>query len=178
MDRILVTGGRLDHRTDVATACWAFDLLRYTEPGLWLTIVGDGPEQARLERHARAVAIEDYRVRFTPITLAQLTASEQVWVTHRIGGEKLALAAMATGRPVLAADTPELRETLGDTALYFPPGDRVRLAALARSLIDHPDEAAARGDAGRCRGNARFPMWRMADALAAVYHEVGAHPAD
>jgi glycosyltransferase involved in cell wall biosynthesis len=173
MDRLIVTGGRLDHRADVATAVWGFDILRYTDPRLGLRVIGRGPERGRLMRFARAgYGDDDLTVPptlFGSVPAAQLATAEQVWVPHRSGGEKLALAAMAAGRPVLAADTPELRATLGD---------RARLAALARRLLDRPDEAAALGEAGRRRGIERFPAWRMADALAAVYHEAGTLPAD
>jgi glycosyltransferase involved in cell wall biosynthesis len=100
-----------------------------------------------------------------------------VWVPHRAGGWRLALAALAAGRPVIAADTPTLRATLGDAARYFRPGDRAGLAAQARRLLDHPAEAAALGEAGRVRAVAHFPAWQLADPLAAVYHEAGVLPA-
>ena len=175
MDRLIVTGGWLDHRTDAATAVWAFDILRYTAPGLHLRVVGAGPERERLMRFARACYGDDDidvpPMLFDSVRPEQFAAAAQVWVPHRAGGGRLALAGMAAGRPVVAADTPELRDVLGDAGWFFPPGDRARLAALARKLLDRPAAAATLGEAGRRRAGERFPAWRVADAVAAVYHE-------
>ncbi len=175
MSRLIVTGGRLDHRADVAAAVWAFDILRYTDPGLSLVVAGDGPERGRLMRFARQAVWDDAPpvppFVFGAVPQTQFDQAVQVWVPHRAGGWRLALAAMAAGRPVVAADTPELRQTLGDAGRFFPPGDRAGLAVQARRLLDRPDEAAALGDDGRVRAVAHFPAWQMADPLAAVYHE-------
>jgi glycosyltransferase involved in cell wall biosynthesis len=57
------------------------------------------------------------------------------------------LEAMAAGVPVVAADLPVLRETLGDLAVLVDPGDATAMAgALAKVLGDDggPEEAAAR----------------------------------
>jgi glycosyltransferase involved in cell wall biosynthesis len=124
-----------------------------------------------------ARAIGPAGVAFEMPTAERLTAADQVWVPHRTGGERLALAGMALGRPVVAADTPDLRAVLGDAAAYFPHGDRALLATVARRLFDRPAEAAALGEAGRQRAVAEFPAWQLADAVAAVYHEAAAPPA-
>jgi glycosyltransferase involved in cell wall biosynthesis len=116
-------------------------------------------------------------VRFDTVSPEGFAAAEQVWVPHRAGGERLALAAMAAGRPVLAAETPELREAVGDAGRFFAPGDRAGLAALARKLLLDPSAAQALGAAGKRRAIERFPAWRLADPLAAVYHEAGVPPA-
>jgi glycosyltransferase involved in cell wall biosynthesis len=171
--RFVLTAGRMDRAADLATAVWAFDILRYTEPGLELRVLGDGPERGRLERYARSAGREDDRVRF--VREVDFAAAEQVWVTHHRGGGRLALAAMVHGRPVLAVDTPELRALLGEAAWYFPPGGRAALAALARKLLDCPANAAALGEIGRQRA-AGYPGWQLDAATAAVYHEAGVPP--
>ena len=177
MSRLIVTGGRLDHRAAVATAVWAFDILRYTAPALSLVVAGDGPERERLMRFARAAGGgEVIPVAFDTVPPEQFNVAAQVWVPHHRGGTRLALAAMAAGRPVVAADTPELRELVGDAGRFFPPGDRARLAAVGYDLLTHPADAAALGEAGRRRAVAHFPAYRLADALAAVYYEAALSP--
>ena len=179
MSRLIVTGGRLDHRADVATAVWAFDILRYTDPTLSLVVAGDGPERDRLMRFARQAVWDDAPPAlpfvFDTVRQTQFERAVQVWVPHRAGGWRLALAAMAAGRPVVAADTPELRQTLGDAGRFFPPSDRAGLTVQARRLLDRPDEATALGEAGRVRAATHFPAWQLADPLAAAYHEAAAH---
>ena len=46
------------------SAVWAFDMLRYTAPDLYLVLVGDGPERDRAGAVRPGVAFDDYRVRF------------------------------------------------------------------------------------------------------------------
>ena len=172
--RLLVAAGALVPAADHPCAVFAFNGLRYAAPDARLVIAGVGPERQKLLDFARNAAFEDNRVTVVPPTPDQFTGAEQAWVTHRTGGCRAALEAMAAGVPVLAADTPDLREVVGDAGLFFPPGDRGRLCELAFRLLEDPARGRALGEAGRQRAIDQFPPQRLADALAAVYHEVGA----
>jgi glycosyltransferase involved in cell wall biosynthesis len=165
--RLIVAAGRFDAASDLRSAVWAFDVVKYVVPDLHLVLVGDGPERPRVERFARSLGFDDYRVRFAGprADLASvLGLAEVVWVTHRRGGVRNALLAMASGRPVVGFGTAELTEVItdGKTGRLVPVGDRVRLAAATAELLDSPDAAGAVGRAGQ----------EFADAYAAVYHEL------
>lgn len=175
--RLIVAAGPLVRDTDLTCAIWAFNGLRYAVSDAWLVIAGDGPEQQRLTDFARNTAFEDNRVRVISPIPGLVGLAEQAWVTHRRGGVRVALDAMAAGIPVFAADTPDLREAVGDAGRFFPPGDRGRLCELGFRLLRDPAAARAIGEAGRRRAIEEFPPQRLADALAAVYHEAGALPA-
>ena len=52
---------------------------------------------------------------------------------------------MASGRPIIAADLPPVREILSQqTAMFYEAGNAASLAAAARQLMAHPQEAAER----------------------------------
>ena len=68
--------------------------------------------------------------------------------------------ALAAGTPVIAADTPAIREVAGDHARYVPPGDA---EALARALSDPP----LSGLSPHARDNSLVQTWRTS-ALAHI----------
>lgn len=175
--RLIVAAGRFDPAADLKSAVWAFDVVKYVTPDVYLVLVGDGPERGRVERFAQALGFDDYRVRFTgtrPDVLSILALAEVVWVTHRRGGTSTAAHALAAGRPVVAVRTPELAEVLTDrvSGRLVPPGDRVQLAAVTHELLEQPAAAASLGAAGRTAVLDRFSGGRLADAYTAVYHDL------
>jgi len=65
-------------------------------------------------------------------------------VTQRSPG-KLTLYA-CTGRPVISADLPSMRELLNeDEAFFVPPDNPDALASTIQSILDNPAEASRRG---------------------------------
>src|SRR5262249_4696849 len=61
------------------------------------------------------------------------------------------LEAMAMGKAVICTRTPGQTDVVveGQTGLYVPPGDAPALRSAIIYLLDHPDEAARMGQAGR-----------------------------
>jgi glycosyltransferase involved in cell wall biosynthesis len=172
--RLVIAAGGFDPAASLRSAVWAFDVLRYTLPDLYLVLVGDGPERSRTERFARGLAFDDYRVRFAgrrPDVPALLGLAEVVWVTHTRGGVHLALEAMAAGKPVVAADTPELAEVIEDgvTGRRVPAADRIGLAAMTSELLADPTLAGRLGAAGLARVTERHTVSGMADRYARLY---------
>jgi len=81
-----------------------------------------------------------------------------------------AVEAAACGAPLVLSDLPAHRESMGDAAVYFPPGDSAALAdALARVLTD--EELRRRlGDRARTRVSGR--TWdAAAEILARLLRE-------
>ena len=69
------------------------------------------------------------------------------------------LEAMLAGTPIVASDTPSLREVAGDVALYFPSDDPERLARAVARVIQEPEPTRARVERGRQRV-AKFSLGR------------------
>lgn len=83
----------------------------------------------------------------------------------------VALEAMASGRPVVAARSGALSEVLGDAALYYDFGDVAQLTACLRRLRDAP----ALAEDLRTRGFARveeYSRQKLIDSSDAIVHEV------
>ncbi len=172
--RLVIAAGRFDAAGGMRSAAWAFDIVRYVVPDLYLVLVGDGPERGRVERFARGVSLDDYRVRFTGAR-ADLPAvfglAEVAWVTHARGGLAVALSAMAAGRPVVAFATPELAEVVEDgvTGRLVPPTDPAGLAAVTNELLDDPEQSRQLAAAARERVAERFGLSEAVGRYASLY---------
>jgi glycosyltransferase involved in cell wall biosynthesis len=175
--KLIFAGGSLNAAHGIKEAVIAFDMLRYASPSLQLVLTGAGPHRVEAEELGRALAFDDFRIRFTgarsdlPVAVR---LAEMVWVTCERGGESLALSAMAAGKPVIAYRTPELGEVIDDgtTGYLVPPGDRAALSARAHELLSNPELAARMGEAGRARAAERFGVARMVEQHTRVYQEL------
>jgi len=57
---------------------------------------------------------------------------------------------MASGRPIVTADLPPIRDVLDEsTAFFCNPGDPADLARAISDVLDHPEEAKERAEAAR-----------------------------
>jgi glycosyltransferase involved in cell wall biosynthesis len=172
--RLVIAAGRFDAAGGMRSAVWAFDIVRYVVPDLYLVLVGDGPERGRVERFARSVAFDDYRVRFAGVR-ADLPAlfglAEVAWVVHDRGGVTTALEAMAAGRPVVAFGTPELAEAVEDgvTGRLVPPTDPAGLAAVTNELLDDPEQLQQITAAGREQVAERYRLADLVGRYASLY---------
>ncbi len=79
--------------------------------------------------------------------------------------------AMASGTPVLCADTPFAREICGDAARYFPPGDHETLASQLAVVVSDGAERARMSVQGRERAD-RFSWQREAHETYQLLREV------
>ena len=80
------------------------------------------------------------------------------------------LEALAQGTPVVVADLPVFRETLGDAAIRFAPGDADGLAA-ALLRVEREPQLRARLAADGADAVARLSWRRAAEATRAVLAE-------
>jgi len=85
-----------------------------------------------------------------------------------------ALEAMSCQVPVIAAAVGGLIDSVVDqvTGLHVPPRDPVAIAAAVEQIIDHPQESAALGRAGRRRVRSLYSWDRVATETARVYADV------
>lgn len=156
-----------------------FDALRDLSPkhpALHLTLVGDGPERAMLERRAGEMGLAS-RITFagykSQAEVADLlrTATALVLPSFAEGVPVVLMEAMAARVPVVTtriAGVPELVED-GVSGLLVPPGDAHALqVAIGRLLYDR-HLCRDMGEAGRLRVEAEFASDHEAAWLAALF---------
>ena len=173
---LLLTAGSMPDRLRLLKAVWAFEFIRYPHADAHLLVVGDGPGRAALEDTARGMAPEGSRVRFLGERAdlpALLRLADIVLVLHRDGGVNVALEAMAAGRAVVAANTPDLAAVIrdGHTGRLVPPQDAAAAASVIRKLLLDPAERRRLGDAAREHVRERHAVATVVRMLETVYLE-------
>ena len=147
-----------------------------------LAVVGFGPhlEAVRADVAARGL---DAHVTFTgPLygddLLAVLNAAD-IGVSpdpknpmNDISTMNKVIEYMALEKPVVQFDLTEGRASAGDAALYAAANDPADFAAKLAWLIEHPEEAARMGQAGRERVLAELSWAHSAPHLLAAYERV------
>ncbi len=145
-------------------------------PDLRVTLIGDGPERAQLEREAAArglsgiVEFAGYR---SQDEVARALQDTDIFVLPSFaeGVPVVLMEALAARVPVIAsrvAGIPELVED-GVSGLLVPPGDAGALAAAIATLADDPARRKRMGEAGRARVIADFNIEREAAWLAELF---------
>jgi glycosyltransferase involved in cell wall biosynthesis len=175
-----VTGGRSLRGIGPKDAIVAFDMLRYDNPKLHLLVFSSRAETLALERFGRALAFDDFRIRFATSTEDRSAAVDNAYavvITQARGGVEEALEAMAAGKPVVGWNTPELAEIVDDgiTGYLVSVGDRTTLAARMRKLLDEPKLALQMGKAGQDRAEGRFNSSRMIEQYSRLYMELASN---
>ncbi len=128
------------------------------ETSMPLVIVGDAPYAAGYIRHLKSMA--DTRVQFTGAIYGdgclELRSHAYLYVqATEVGGTHPALLeAMGAGNCVLARDTPEHREVLDSTGLYF--NQATELTELLREALSDPDRVARYRIRTRSRVQTRY----------------------
>ena len=169
--------GRLDaeHRFGDLVRAWRIVTANRPESRLW--IVGDGPERDRLYRQICALDLR-YRV-LIPGTfdcLDELLAAADLYLQpSACEAPPLALlSALAAGLPVIAADSPALRETINSdqNGLLVPAGDPKQFAAQIERLLASPADGVRLGASGRevlrCVSTSSAMAARYSDMLSEV----------
>lgn len=136
-------------------------------PRVALTVVGDGPARADLERQAASLGLSD-RVRFTGLAerdaVPALVAGFDIALQPRVVSYASPLKIfeyMAAGRAIVAPDQPNIREILadGETALLFDPAEKGAMWGAIRRLIDDAALRRRLGEAARAEIARRDHSW-------------------
>ncbi|MGI0054109.1 MAG: glycosyltransferase family 4 protein [Thermoplasmata archaeon] len=175
--------GRFDWGKGLQALLEALDLV--TVP-FELTIVGTGPERARLDwlieqRRKRSRVRWPDAVHFVGpqygMDLLRLRQGSDVQVVPSIPTpqwrEQISqslLEGMACGLPPIASRTGAVREAVtdGETGLLVPPDDPLDLAAAIDRMAEHPEERRRFAANGRARMEQDFNLRLQADRLAAI----------
>ncbi|WP_137294189.1 glycosyltransferase family 4 protein [Nocardioides dongxiaopingii] len=165
--------GRLGHDDGVDVLVEA---VRGLPRGLPVTIAGDGPARAALER--RAAQLVPGRVAFQPLPgdaarHQQLRDAAVVVVPARADEcrPRVALEAFSAARPVVATTTSALAGLVDDgvTGALVEPGDPHALAEALRILTMDPTVAFQQGREARRRAEERFALAGHVAALDRIY---------
>ena len=135
-----------------------------------LTIAGDGPERARLEKQAAELQLQS-QVEFvgsqSSEPLAKLLRQHRILVVPSRWQEPfgiVALEGIASGCVVVGSAEGGLAEAIGPCGLTFPNGDAQALASALSRLLDDPTEC------DRLRQNAPAHLARFTPRhVAALY---------
>lgn len=173
---VLVTGAIEPHKN----ASLAVEAIARAAPGVRLLMAG--PWSARRAQRLRERAVRTgagERVAWLGLVdggrLAAIRAgAAAVLVPSRKEGFGLpVLEAMEAGVPVLASDTPALREVGGAAARYLPPDDPAAWADAIDALVVDAGERTRLGALGRARA-AEFSWGATARAVVEAYREAAA----
>ena len=154
---------------------WATVARRY--PNAVALLIGDGPDRSEFEAQVSSMGISQ-SVRFlgTRRDIPQLLALMDLLVHPSLeeGFSNAILEAMAAGKPVVATAVGGNPEAVlhGVTGLLVPPRDGHALAEAVLWLVEHPDEAAAFGRAGRERAAQHFDLRVMVRQYERLYERL------
>ena len=143
-----------------------------------LVIVGDGPEQAALENHARSLGIAD-RVRFVgrvphhEVHLYLRAADVFVLNTSYEGLSHTLIETRSVGTPIVTTDIGGNREMLinDETALLVPVGDPESFVAAVNRLLEN-SELGQRLAHAAAHGLEHFVWDRLIDETMEILDEL------
>ena len=150
--------GRVVEAKGLAVLFEAMQGLTATRPDLTLTIVGDGPDRAGLERKASTMGLAEH-VTFvgskSQTEVAELLSAAEVFVlpSYAEGVPVVVMEALGTGVPVVASFVGGMAEIVenGVNGFLVPPGDSIQLSDRIGQLLDDAELRASMGAAGRAK---------------------------
>jgi len=162
---------RLEPENNAHLVIQAFESVRTDKP---LLIVGDAPYAQ--DYIARIKSTRDKRVLFPGalygIAYRELQSHAYLYVhATEVGGTHPALIeAMGAGNCVLAYDTPENREVLGDAGMLFSSAEE--LGRLLQSFVDNPQIVEGYRAKAQARAKERYSWDAIADQYEQLFREL------
>ena len=139
-----------------------------------LTLVGDGPQCARLQELVKSLGLSA-NVSFVgrvlhenvPVVLSEHDAL--ILPSLAEGLPRIALEAMATGMPVLCSFLPQLREAFGDSVAYFDPRSAKSIEGAIREACTDRSRLLLLGLMGRRLVEKEYSLEVAVERLVGVY---------
>jgi glycosyltransferase involved in cell wall biosynthesis len=172
--RIIFSSSRIAPEKDTTTLIEAFAML--VKEGRDVFLLNRSGGHRELREHAVRAGIGD-RIIATDaadprgdLVLDYIASDVCVQASRAEGLGFSVLEALACGTPVVASAVGGLVETIqnGVTGWTVPPGDPAALASALRDVLDHPQVAAERTEAGRRLVRERFDSEAVFARLAAL----------
>lgn len=154
--------GRDEPRKGLAVLLAAWPTVRNQHPDAHLVVMG-----SKREPHDGVT----YLGRVDEAVKDDELSRSTVFCAPNLGGESFGITvveAMSAGCTVIASDLPAFKDVLGDTGVWFPPGDS---EALARQLINRlgdPDGSRLMGERALAR-SLKYRWDQVTDAYANLY---------
>jgi glycosyltransferase involved in cell wall biosynthesis len=150
----VVSVGRLVDQKRLDWLLHAWESVQKQTPQAILWIVGDGPELKPLQQLAHQLGIEAtvHFVGSKPTAWKYIAASDLVVMTTIYEAQgRVALEAMACGRPIIANDVDGARDSFHHNVegIYVPPSDIPALAEAIVKLVRSPELREQMGQRGR-----------------------------
>ncbi|MFF2630618.1 glycosyltransferase family 4 protein [Kitasatospora griseola] len=169
---VVLAAARQQYQKGLDVLLSAWPEVHAARPDAVLLLAGSrGAETARLEQlAARTEGVRFLGPRddvFDLMAAADVCAVPSRWE----GLGSAAMEAMGVGVPLVCADVPALRETVGseDYALLVPPQRPRELAAALLRALDGPGEALVRAKAARARFLTRFTLQQVSARMVEFY---------
>jgi glycosyltransferase involved in cell wall biosynthesis len=174
---VVTYAGRLAPEKNIDVLLHAVALLRHQGVMVELAIAGHGSHEPILRALAKELRIDD-QIRFFG-TLAQddlarlLRISDTFAIMSTSETQSMVLLqAMASGVPVIAADSRALPEFVGpDNGVLVAPHDAAQLARALTELLSVPERRQRLGAGGRKRAE-RYSVETITDEWEALYRSV------
>ncbi len=166
--------GRIEPRNDLGTVLAAMPRILERHPAAKLTVVGDGPWRARMERAARPLGASVHFAGYANGDRPDYYRAADVYVcpTTRASFGVTLLEAMACGTPLIASDIPAFRDVAGPSqAVFAPPRDPAAWGNAVNRLIDDAGRRETMAQEGR-RVAERHAWPLVAQRVLAVYRRV------
>jgi phosphatidylinositol alpha-mannosyltransferase len=144
--------GRIEPRNDLATVLNAMPRILERHPGARLTVVGDGPWRARMERAARPLGQSVHFAGYANGSRPMYYRNSDIYLcpTTRASFGITLLEAMACGTPLVVSDLPAFRDVAaGSGAVFAPPRDPEAWATQVGELIENTERRDGMMQAGR-----------------------------
>jgi glycosyltransferase involved in cell wall biosynthesis len=169
--------GRLVPIKDVPTFLRAAGIVHKAKPDSRFALVGDGEERNLLEEECRRLGLsETVSFHGWRQDIGAVLGDLDVVVNCSLNeGTPVALIeALAAGRPVVATSVGGTPDLLGHglRGLLVPPSDPEALAVAILEILNAPDVAGRRAEAGRAYVLAQHGVGRLLDDIDSLYREL------
>jgi glycosyltransferase involved in cell wall biosynthesis len=151
---------------------------RQIETDFKCVIVGDAPYADGYQAELKSLASGDPRIIFTGYVFGrgynELGSNAHLFVeTSGVGGTHPALVeAMAFGNCVIAHNTPENQETIGNSGLVYDGKiGSDNLAKILKGLLDQPDKVEKYRNLARLRAKASYSWKAVTDSYEMIFYQ-------
>ncbi len=138
---LIVAFGAFTAKPQIKIIIWAVDILIHAGLNIYLVILGNGSEQPRWQQFTRDLHVQEH-VQFLSSTTdfgVWLALAKLVWICSDAPDSWFYLtSALAAGKPVIALDSPWVREIIrqGENGILVPNRDPVALAYQSRQCLE------------------------------------------
>jgi glycosyltransferase involved in cell wall biosynthesis len=143
-------------------------------------LVGEGPLKVTMQRMARSAGLTKVKfVDFIPPALVPKLIREClmfVLPSIREGFPRTLVEAMASGKAVVAANTPTIREGLAGCGVLVKPRDAKSLADAIMNLAGQSAARKALGQKARAAALTRYDWRHVLSKLSSLYQETLTNP--